>query len=238
MKKILFLILTTFVVSGSYLLAYSEWDIIYAQYLAHESIVTSRDRIADFRLDDTILRQEVIGMALKLKGVSFSKDYNCKQYYTDVMDNDWVCGALELAADIGMITRENTQARPQDRVTRSEALAILLKAEKIVLSKPRMVSQNDGTTWTLYEDLKWLGFTQWQANMLDSLPSCNIIFHGELCEDGADMNTVFAQFWPNTVALRSEVFEYAALLSGYDPLDEVTSILNDLDVLLQIEERA
>lgn len=50
---------------------------------------------------------------------------------------------------------------------------------------------------------------------MDSLPSCLVINHGISCEDGADSNTAIAQFKPNTLALRSEVFEFSALMSGF-----------------------
>jgi hypothetical protein len=51
--------------------------------------------------------------------------------------------------------------------------------------------------------------------MMDSLPNCLIINHGVSCEDGADSNTAIAQFRPNVFALRSEVFEFAAIMSGF-----------------------
>jgi hypothetical protein len=51
--------------------------------------------------------------------------------------------------------------------------------------------------------------------MMDSLPGCLIINHGISCEDGASTNTSFSQFRPNVSALRSEVFEFSALMSGF-----------------------
>ena len=81
------------------------------------------DRSAEperYRLDESILRQEIIGIALQLKGVSLPAEYGCKGYYTDVQpdeSNSWVCRAVELAADNGMISRENKRFRPMDRVT-------------------------------------------------------------------------------------------------------------------------
>jgi hypothetical protein len=119
---------------------------------------------------------------------------------------------MELAADHGIISRVNTRARPMDRITRAEALAILLKTGKVILSEPRRVTQIDGTVWSLFLDLKSLGFTQWQADMLDSLPDCSLINHGDSCEDGASTNQVFARFQPNESALRSSVFDFSALM--------------------------
>ncbi len=99
-----------------------------------------------------------------------------------------------------------------DKVTRAEALAILLKTGKVSLTQPRRVVQTDGTVWSLFADLKTLGFTQWQSDMLDSLPGCSLINHGDSCEDGASTNQAFARFQPNAAALRSAVFEFAALM--------------------------
>lgn len=67
---------------------------------------------------------------------------------------------------------------------------------------------------------------------MDSLPSCLIINHGISCEDGATSNTAIARFVPNQAALRSEVFEFAAIMSGFIAGDDTGSILDDLDILL------
>lgn len=67
-----------------------------------------------------------------------------------------MCRAVELAADNGIITRANARVRPADRITRAEALAILLKTGKITLSQPRRVIQPDGTVWSLFQDLRSL----------------------------------------------------------------------------------
>jgi len=117
-------------------------------------VVVQQKTEAAYRLDDRILRQEVIAMVLRIKGIKVPENYTCKQYYSDVKNNGWVCGAIETAADNGIITRENTRARPMDFVTRAEALAMLLKTGKITLSEPRRIIQPDGSTWSLYQDLR------------------------------------------------------------------------------------
>lgn len=48
-------------------LAYAPEDLSNANYLADQSVVMKQINISKYRLDDTILRQEVIGMALKIK---------------------------------------------------------------------------------------------------------------------------------------------------------------------------
>lgn len=57
--------------------------------------------------------------------------------------------------------------------------------------------------------------------MLDSLPECSIINHGNSCEDGADTNRAFARFQPNALALRSEVFELSALMLGFKTAGDI-----------------
>ncbi len=57
--------------------------------------------------------------------------------------------------------------------------------------------------------------------MLDSLPGCAIINHGNSCEDGADTNRTFARFQPNALALRSEVFEFSALMLDFKAVGDL-----------------
>lgn len=51
-----------------------------------------------------MLRQELIGTALKLSGVNLPKEYSCRGYFTDAKFSPssvdaWVCRAFELGAD-------------------------------------------------------------------------------------------------------------------------------------------
>lgn len=57
--------------------------------------------------------------------------------------------------------------------------------------------------------MKHLGFTQWQADLLDSGIDCKIFNSGIACEDGADFNTAVSKFKPNIPATRTEVFGFA-----------------------------
>lgn len=107
-------------------------DIDDANFLAREWILVDQsNNTTNYRLDESILRQEIIGIALKIKWVTLPEDYVCKNYYTDVKTdpvNNWICRAVEIAADNAMISRENKLFRPQEYVTESEALAILFSA--------------------------------------------------------------------------------------------------------------
>jgi len=88
--------------------------------------------------------------------VFLPENYQCKNYYTDTTKNDWICRAVEIAADHGIISRENMAARPQDPITRAESLAIMIEASNYPLQKPRRIQQTNGSTWSLYEDVKHL----------------------------------------------------------------------------------
>lgn len=108
--------------------AYTQNDILNASFLADRGIITFQTSTVSYRLNNTITRAELVGIALKVKGISVSESYQCKGYFTDISAGTWVCRAVEKAADLGLITRQNANFRPQDTVTRAEALAILMKA--------------------------------------------------------------------------------------------------------------
>lgn len=69
-----------------------------------------------YRLNDFIIRQEVLGMALKLKGITLPDSYFCRNYYQDTAEW-WVCRAAELSADNDIVTRANLHFRPHDSLT-------------------------------------------------------------------------------------------------------------------------
>ena len=137
MKKILLLSLLSSLIAWGY----TQNDVNHANYLAQGNIVV--DQSSDptkYRLDDSILRQEIIGMMMKShKGPFLLQDYVCKGYYSDAIFNPqhrdaWVCRAAEMAADVGIISRENKRLRPRDSVTRAEALAMIVKTSGMELN--------------------------------------------------------------------------------------------------------
>ena len=132
MKK-LFLLSSIFFIISSF--GYTNEDTSNANYLADQRIVTKQTTTTGYRLDDKILRQEVIGMALKIKGITLPENYTCKKYFADATKNDWVCRAVELAADNGIITRSNKYANPGKSVTRAEALAMVMSAGGIAIQE-------------------------------------------------------------------------------------------------------
>ncbi len=109
-----------------------------AQFLANSGIIVDHsENVALYRLDDTITRAELVAIALKKIGESNPpQNHKCKNYYNDVNEEQgWVCPAVEIAADRGLVTRENKNFNPQATVTRAEALAIFLKASNIKITE-------------------------------------------------------------------------------------------------------
>ncbi len=181
---------------------YTAEDASNANYLSDQGVVTKQTVASRYRLDDKILRQEVIGMALKIKWITLPENYTCKKYFADATKNDWVCRAVELAADNGIISRNNTYANPGKSITRAEALAMVVKA--------------GGIQYT--QNVKSTGYKtstpQWQIDLLE----------------GAIVNWVIntsVNFWINEEAFRKTVFEFAkkTKISTFDKVysDEVIS---------------
>ena len=115
--------------------AYTQSDVTRANFLAQSGIIVDRSYDPSlYRLDDSILRQEIVGMMIKANtSLVVPNNYTCKGYYADAKfgassSEAWVCRAAEIAADATIISRENTRFRPRDQVTRAEALAMVVKA--------------------------------------------------------------------------------------------------------------
>lgn len=78
MKK---LFLSSLIITSMAVFAYTQTDVDNATYLAGKGIITSQSTTAGYRLDDTITRAEVAGIALKLRGTTLPEGYICKRYF-------------------------------------------------------------------------------------------------------------------------------------------------------------
>lgn len=80
MKKIsLLFALASLFFSTNEVLAYTSADVAIANGLADANIIVDQRTNPDkYRLDDSISRQEVIGMTLKLKNIALPSNYICK----------------------------------------------------------------------------------------------------------------------------------------------------------------
>lgn len=155
-------------------------------YLANAGVVVSQDTEVGYRLDDNVLRQEVVGMAMRIWNFNLPENYTCKETFQDVsasQPNTWACRAVEVAADNGIVTTSNKTFRPEAYITRAEALAILLKAASIQIE----------TSWsTSFLDVS----EPWQVNVVNTALSYSFIDSGE-------------NFRPNQNATRGEIFNIA-----------------------------
>lgn len=67
MKKLL---LSSLVITSIVAFGYTQVDVDNANYLASKNIITQQSTAAGYRLDDSITRAEVAGIALKLRGTT------------------------------------------------------------------------------------------------------------------------------------------------------------------------
>jgi len=201
---------------GIVVFAYTGADENRANFLATEHIIMDHsDAPVQYRFDDKIIRQEMVSIALKIKWISIPSGYTCKKYFSDVTGNDWVCWAVEAAADNGIISRWNTKFRPKDFVTRAEALAMLssvvclpkLTAKEYSFLEeafPELVDQHENkSTWqkALWETLSWgtkdIG--------LSGMDATNTMTEAQKTQSNA----------PNTDITRAEVFSFGEYFLSY-----------------------
>ena len=92
-----------------------------------------------------------------------------------------MCRAIEVASDYGIISRKNGTARPEDPITRSEALAIIMLAGKI--SYPKNINRGNYPRH----------MQQWQVDVVEGAYNYGIIGSAR-------------DFQPDAPATRSDVF--------------------------------
>ncbi len=215
MKKFFFvLVFSSLLFSLNEVRAYTSSDVSNAQFLANQWIIVKQSTTAGYRLDNTITRAEVIGMALKIKWITLPNNYICKNYFIDAPynpSNNWICRAVELAADNGIITRGNTKARPQDSITRAEALAMLVwKFEAEWRDYP----------YSFDTTISWQRFLLWHA------VEKGIVDLSKLQKTSPSepwMISAIYHFYPNRSATRTEVFGFARNILWPDTYIKVTT---------------
>lgn len=155
--------------------------------LASFGIVKQQDSEEAYNLNSNVLRQEVIGMAMKLWKYNLPEGYTCKKIFKDVSStkpNNWVCRAVEIGAENGVVSTLNKSFNPESSITRAEALAILMKAAGIKINEPGAPSKYGDVT------------VAWQINLVNTAFSYSFI-------DDTD------RFRPNDNATRGEIFNMA-----------------------------
>lgn len=140
MKHIFIILISTILFGSVFAADYTGLDA--AHELSQENIIVDYSIVAGdselqeaslYRLDNALIRQEALGIALKLKNINLPEEYTCLSYFHDTKES-WVCRAVELAADNYIISRINTLFRPKDTLTVAEAIGIAVKTLDIPLS--------------------------------------------------------------------------------------------------------
>lgn len=177
MKKLL---LCSLLATRIFAFASTQTDVDNANYLAWQNIITKQSNAAGYRLNDTITRAEVVGIALKIKWVALPDNYHCKNYFSDVkynVNNNWICGAVELGADRWLVSRTNKAFRPQDKITRAEALSIISRAANIEMVDDDKCNSLIWESLPYYDDFSQ-NTPKWIKKIYCSLLQYNIYFPG------------------------------------------------------------
>ena len=146
----------------------------YAEYLADKHVIVRQRPTENYALADKVLRQEVVGIAIRLTGLNFRTvesislpdPYTCENTFLDVkqnVPNSWACRSVEIAAKAGIITTNNKQFRPEADITRAEAIAMMLSAVKLM-------PKTDSTK-------------TWQENVMDTSRALGILADDKLSPD-------------------------------------------------------
>ncbi len=193
--------------------SYQWYQLEYAEFLWEKGIIVQHiDDKKKYRLEESITRQEMVGIAIKVEGTNLPNSYPCYGYFQDVRfwpshEDSWVCRAVEVGADLDIVSRDNAKFRPRDLLTRIEALAMLVKSAG--LEYPRGLSVT--ARWQSVLDV-YGNTPQWQIDLIEASIQSGVISIGN------SLNPVGA-FGPNTPATRAEVFEYAYRIMNLQELD-------------------
>lgn len=127
MKKV-FAIVLLFSVLFSSAFALSREELA-ANFLASKSVITDKSsNPSEYRLSDTITRKETMKIVAKLAGASVVE--KCEGKFSDVV-NDWGCKYIERALSVWFISAGNGKFRPDDNITKTEAMKLIFKARNI-----------------------------------------------------------------------------------------------------------
>ncbi len=135
--------------------------------------------------------------------------------------NNWICRAVELAADAGFVTRANTTFRPQDKVTRAEAFSMIYKASGNTLDIPEKMTVGNVA---IDKDIAyWQQELFFKITSIDRINIPGIKFVREVQEDSPANGSHEYYFYPNRAATRAEIFSFAKNILEYKPLCSLDS---------------
>ena len=130
----------------------------------------------NYNLWENVLRQEIAAVARWV--AKLDKKDRCDNIFSDLSDtkpNTWACRNVEILVDNGLISK-NTTFRPEEKITKSEAIAMLIKS-----------------IWFDYKYNQELGWT-WQKQVVDFAVEKWVV------ENFSDYNTYATRGWIFKVA--------------------------------------
>ncbi len=100
----------------------------WAEFLSSKNIIEQKSfNPSEYKLQEYISRKEIMKIIIKISWEDINDD--CREIFTDV-ENDWSCKYIEKALDEGYIVWD-ALFRPNDKVTKTEALKLIFKAKNI-----------------------------------------------------------------------------------------------------------
>ena len=106
-------------------------------YLSCLGILSKADTCSDADCTLTAPRQELVGMATRIRNIPMKDNYVCQNIFSDVTGASvpgWTCQIAERAMESGLITTGREIFQPLQGATRAEAYATLMKSVCINIS--------------------------------------------------------------------------------------------------------
>lgn len=111
-------------------------------YLSCFGVVAKADNCTTAECSSYAPRQEVVGIATRIRNIPMKKNYICQNMFLDVSATtlpSWMCQIAERAANAGLISRERTSFEPLMPASRAEAYSTLLASICIDTSSESIV---------------------------------------------------------------------------------------------------
>jgi len=127
MKKLIIII--SLITLTSSIFAYSQQELDSANLLANKWIIVNHNSDPEaYNLDNNVLRQEIAAVSREIAWLEKSSD--CNEVFNDLTwdyPNNWACNSIE-PLYYRWIVAWNESFRPEDEITKAEALWLLIKA--------------------------------------------------------------------------------------------------------------
>lgn len=159
MKKILFSLFSVFFIF-SYVIGFSSASNKYldsANELAFMWIINNHsENPSNYNLDSNVLRQEIAAVSRWV--ASLEKKWKCTNVFNDVSENipnNWACFSIEALSDNNIIAK-NQNFRPEDNITKSESLWMLIKSIWFDYTYDESISKSWQEQIVEYSYNKWI----------------------------------------------------------------------------------